>query len=106
LYTKIIVSSGNNETSINVLSLQASNVNGKQVAATWSDNGTVFIWDLTKALHAVNDLQAMKVYVSTKSANARALHSFTGHQSEGFAMDWSSFIPGWFLFLDASKIGC
>jgi len=57
------------------------------LAATWSETGRVHLLDLTAALSNVDDSAA------TSSAQS-ALFTFTGHQSEGYAIDWSTLEKG------------
>jgi len=67
--------------------IRCTNLCGKRLAATWSEIGKVYIWDLTEPLTAVSDSKAMTEY--TKKQNQYPLFQFNGHQSEGFAVDWS-----------------
>ncbi len=62
------------------------------MAASWSEIGKVFIWDLTEPLTAVSDSKYMTEF--TKKHNHQPVFQFNGHQTEGFAVDWSSVIPG------------
>ena len=64
-------------------------INNKAIAASWSELGNVHIWDLSKALQAVNDVQAMTYLINSKEKYA-PLFTFTGHRHEGFAVDWSN----------------
>lgn len=66
----------------------------KNFAASWSDKGKVHIWDLNKPLQAVNDPMVMASYVKNEESNIKPLFTFTGHQTEGFALDWSQTMPG------------
>jgi len=54
---------------------------------TWSETGRVHIWDLTAAL---NNLDTSQAQTSPQSA----LFTFTGHQSEGYAVDWNTLDKG------------
>ena len=61
----------------------------KRLAATWSEIGKVYIWDLTEPLSAVSDSKAMTEFTKKQNQQHLPLFQFNGHQSEGFAIDWS-----------------
>lgn len=62
------------------------------MAASWSELGKVSIWDLTNGLRAVSDTKAMAEFVKNDSQSP--VYQFSGHQSEGFALDWSPQVSG------------
>lgn len=62
------------------------------MAASWSELGKVYIWDITGSLQAVSDSRAMSDYV--KRDSPLPLFQFSGHQSEGYGLDWSPVVPG------------
>ncbi|XP_044760687.1 glutamate-rich WD repeat-containing protein 1 [Coccinella septempunctata] len=69
--------------------------NNITLAASWSELGRVNIWDLTEQLQAVDDGELLKVYNNqNKSHSTKPLFTFSGHQKEGFSMDWSPTMPG------------
>ena len=68
------------------------------LAATWSDRGRVHIWDLTRPLMAVNDSSVMAEYTKNEESPP-PVFTFTGHQVEGFAIDWAETTPGAHLYL-------
>lgn len=72
---------------------QHTQYDGKSLAASWSDKGKVHIWDLTKPLQAVNDPNVMSTYTRNEESPA-PLYTFSGHQVEGYAIDWSQTSPG------------
>ncbi|XP_039191007.1 glutamate-rich WD repeat-containing protein 1 [Crotalus tigris] len=74
-----------------------------QIAAAWSEKGQVDIYDLQHLLVAVSDPQAMAVFLQEEQAKIKPIFSFTGHMSEGFAMDWSPKKPGTLLTGDCNK---
>ncbi|KAL7977442.1 hypothetical protein Chor_009391 [Crotalus horridus] len=74
-----------------------------QIAAAWSEKGQVDIYDLQHLLVAVSDPQAMAVFLREEQAKIKPIFSFTGHMSEGFAMDWSPKKPGTLLTGDCNK---
>ena len=51
-------------------------------AASWSEIGKVFVWDLNEPLTAVNDPKAMTDYVK-KLSPILPIYQFGGHQTEG-----------------------
>lgn len=59
------------------------------MAAVWSEKGQVDIYDLRCPLVAVSDSQAMATFLKEEQAKIKPFFSFTGHMTEGFAMDWS-----------------
>lgn len=73
--------------------LQVTNIGDKCLAASWSEVGQVYIWDLTRPLHAVNDSNIMAVYTRNEESPP-PVFSFSGHQTEGYAVDWSPTTPG------------
>jgi ribosome assembly protein RRB1 len=52
-------------------------VGDKPLAASWSETGKVFLWDLTHPLKAVNDPVLLKNYVENKES-PRPLFTFKG----------------------------
>lgn len=64
-------------------------------AASWSELGRVNMWNLSKQLAAVEDAQLLKQY-EKESANevVKPVFTFSGHQQEGFAVDWSPCAEG------------
>lgn len=72
--------------------IKTTQANNKNIAATWSESGKVYIWDLTTPLEAVSDENKMKDYV--KNNTPLPIYQFNGHQNEGFGMDWSNVEPG------------
>ncbi|XP_072391026.1 glutamate-rich WD repeat-containing protein 1 [Diabrotica undecimpunctata] len=59
------------------------------MAASWSELGRVNIWNLSAQLQAVDDEAALTKYNKENTASSVSpLFTFTGHQKEGFAIDW------------------
>jgi len=73
--------------------IRTTQVGGRKVAATWSEQGKVFLWDLSRPLAAVDDPAIMSVYTQTEESPA-PIYTYKGHQCEGFALDWSPTTPG------------
>lgn len=68
--------------------------NGEQsLAAVWCEKGQVEIFDLRPQLEAVNSSTAMSAFIK-QHKEATLLFSFSGHMTEGFAIDWSPKVPG------------
>ncbi|RWS22442.1 glutamate-rich WD repeat-containing protein 1-like protein, partial [Leptotrombidium deliense] len=74
----------------------------KVVVATWSETGSVHLWDISRALHAVNDKEAMSLYQKNNETPA-PIFTFSGHQTEGFAVDWSKVSSGTLATGDCTK---
>lgn len=72
---------------------QATQCGELSLAAVWSDKGQVEIFDLKPQLEAVHSSAAMATFTQQQK-EAMALFSFSGHMSEGFAIDWSPKVPG------------
>lgn len=72
-------------------------VGGKVLVASWSELGAVHVWDATPALRKLESLRATDPVQMERVGlrdQPKPLHSFTGHQGEGFAMDWCPTMPG------------
>ena len=69
------------------------------VVATWSETGSVSVWNITAALQKLD--QPGKE--SGGREVATPLQSFTGHSAEGFALDWSRADPGLLASGDCNK---
>ncbi|KAI9582400.1 glutamate-rich WD repeat-containing protein 1 [Glossina fuscipes] len=64
-------------------------------AASWSELGRVNIWNLSKQLQAIEDIQLLKQYERDVANDpVHPIFSFSGHQQEGFAIDWSPCVDG------------
>lgn len=72
------------------------------LAACWSEKGQVEIFDLQPQLEAVHNSAAMATFVNQQK-EAKALFSFSGHMTEGFALDWSPTVPGRLVSGDCKK---
>lgn len=71
--------------------VRARRLGNTVLAASWSELGRVNIWNLTQPLQAVEDAELLKQYDQNE---AHPVYSFSGHQQEGFAVDWSSCAEG------------
>lgn len=63
-----------------------------KVVASWGETGTVNVFDIG------SDMQAMEQGAADINSTTVPLFSYSGHQTEGFALDWSSVANGRFLF--------
>ncbi|XP_064594876.1 glutamate-rich WD repeat-containing protein 1-like [Liolophura sinensis] len=82
--------------------IRASAYGDVHLAASWSENGKVYLWDLKRPLNAVNDSTVMAVYTRNEESPA-PIFTFPGHQVEGFAIDWSKTTPGRLATGDCKK---
>lgn len=82
--------------------LRVTSVNGITLACTWSETGKVFLWNLSHPLKAVNNHIVMTNYVRNNEA-PKPIFSFAGHQTEGYAIDWSPTVPGVLATGDCNK---
>ncbi|XP_018425798.1 PREDICTED: glutamate-rich WD repeat-containing protein 1 [Nanorana parkeri] len=73
------------------------------VAAVWSEKGQVEIYDLQKQLAAVSDSQTLATFLKEEQAKIKPMFSFSGHMTEGFAMDWSLKTAGMLITGDCNK---
>lgn len=82
---------------------QATQRGEQSLAAVWSEKGQVEIFDLQPQLEAVHSSAAMAAFTS-KQKEATSLFSFSGHMTEGFAIDWSPTVPGrWAAWPDMGR---
>ncbi|CAF97904.1 unnamed protein product [Tetraodon nigroviridis] len=70
--------------------------------SVWSEKGQVEIFDLRPQLEAVHSSAAMAAFTS-RQKEATSLFSFSGHMSEGFAIDWSPTVAGRLVSGDCKK---
>ncbi|ESN90633.1 hypothetical protein HELRODRAFT_108698 [Helobdella robusta] len=80
--------------------IRTTKIGDANLAATWSDTGKVYIWNLTEPMKAIDSNQGGSKFKSDKHSS---LFSFRGHQIEGFALDWSSKVPGRLATGDCKK---
>jgi len=71
------------------------------LASAWSEQGTVGIWSLDHCLQKVEQPGANSEKDQREATSP--LFSFKGHQTEGFAMNWSPTMPGVLATGDCKK---
>ncbi|XP_036394101.1 glutamate-rich WD repeat-containing protein 1 [Megalops cyprinoides] len=76
---------------------------GLPLAAVWSEKGQVEIFDLKPQLEAVHSSAAMATFLKQQQKEVTPLFSFSGHMTEGFAIDWSPKVPGRLVSGDCKK---
>ncbi|EFJ12772.1 hypothetical protein SELMODRAFT_123562 [Selaginella moellendorffii] len=62
------------------------------IIATWSETGLVQIWDVKSLLQELSSVNAGS---SSRVTHQAPLQVFSGHEVEGFALDWSLAHQGW-----------
>eukprot|EP00744_Colponema_vietnamica_P008981 GILI01012790.1.p1 GENE.GILI01012790.1~~GILI01012790.1.p1 ORF type:complete len:507 (-),score=175.73 GILI01012790.1:234-1754(-) len=68
------------------------------IAASWSESGSVHLWDISKELRLL-----VEGGRDTDKTPHQPLFSFSGHPTEGFAMDWSAVSTGRLVTGDCQK---
>ena len=72
-----------------LFNFQSTIANNTILAASWSELGKVYIWDLKTQIQAVNDVALLSKYRQDDlTVKTKPIFTFSGHQSEGFALDW------------------
>lgn len=75
--------------------IRATTVANNTLVATWSELGRVNIWNVSDQLLAVDDKELLSSYHKEGKANkVNSIFTFSGHQQEGYAIDWSQVVPG------------
>lgn len=75
--------------------IRATTFNNKHFVATWSEMGRVNIYNIDDQLAAVDNEQACKTYETNKVGDGvKPDFTFSGHQKEGFAIDWCTTTRG------------
>ncbi|KAE8737859.1 hypothetical protein FOCC_FOCC016671 [Frankliniella occidentalis] len=74
-------------------------INGTVLAASWSELARVSIWNLNQSIRDVEQNKQLPKKVKREGYGKMAnsvppLFTFTGHQTEGFGIDWSPTMPG------------
>ena len=69
------------------------------MAAAWAEDGTVSVWSLSNVLSRL-DMHGKEVF----REETGPLQTFTGHETEGFAIEWNSIEPGVLASGDCAKV--
>ncbi|XP_059475367.1 glutamate-rich WD repeat-containing protein 1 [Neocloeon triangulifer] len=78
----------------------------KVVAATWSELGQVHVWDMTGSLRKLEALGPQDPVLTERIGlkdQPKPIYTFSGHQTEGFAMDWCQTTKGMLATGDCAK---
>ncbi|CAG0920058.1 unnamed protein product [Notodromas monacha] len=73
--------------------VRATCVGARTLVASWSEVGSVFIWDVS-SLQAKLCGHSESEELQERADGFSPVFSFSGHLSEGFAVDWSPTVPG------------
>lgn len=73
------------------------------IVATCSENSYVQVWDLSVQLRSLSTADPLASTGLSNVVRQAPLHVFTGHMDEGFALDWSSVVPGRLLSGDCKS---
>ncbi|KAF7495974.1 Glutamate-rich WD repeat-containing protein 1 [Sarcoptes scabiei] len=73
--------------------VRVKRIDDKVIAASWSEHGSVHLWDITNALNSSEDYKSSKEFTK-QNVKTRPLFSFNGHRSQGYGLDWSSVEDG------------
>ncbi|XP_053683359.1 glutamate-rich WD repeat-containing protein 1 [Sabethes cyaneus] len=69
--------------------IRSTTFNNNRYVATWSEMGRVNIYNINDQLQAVEDEHSCKTYENDKVGDGvKPDFTFSGHQKEGFAIDW------------------
>lgn len=80
--------------------VRVSPIEDRYLVASWSANGKVHVWDITRQVAAVDnpiDQSVRPIKGKGKKHNKERVEpvfTFSGHQKEGYAMDWSTTVIG------------
>ncbi|KAK9891928.1 hypothetical protein WA026_017412 [Henosepilachna vigintioctopunctata] len=75
--------------------IRSYNYKDTALVASWSELGRVHIFNINEQMQAVDNSQLLTEYnKQNKSNTVKPLYTFSGHQKEGFAMDWCNSMPG------------
>lgn len=84
--------------------IRSTRMENNVFAASWSELGRVNIWNLNEQIQTVNDPNALKRYEKNKTEDTiKPVFTFSGHQQEGYAVDWCQTTPGWLATGDCRR---
>ncbi|XP_064090403.1 glutamate-rich WD repeat-containing protein 1-like [Macrobrachium nipponense] len=82
--------------------IRSTVMNGNHICASWSELGRVHIWDMKRMMTVVDDNESVG-QEDSDDFDLKPLFTFKGHCTEGFALDWSSTMPGTLATGDCEK---
>ncbi|XP_066973649.1 glutamate-rich WD repeat-containing protein 1-like [Macrobrachium rosenbergii] len=80
--------------------IRSTVMNGNHICASWSELGRVHIWDMKRMMKIVDEDVESGDF---EDIDQKPLFTFKGHCTEGFALDWSSTMPGTLATGDCEK---
>lgn len=79
--------------------IKTTAINDRVISASWSENGTVYLYDVGSHMKLLDNSDTSMFEMST----VPSLFAFDGHQIEGYALAWSRFDKGCLLSGDCNK---
>jgi ribosome assembly protein RRB1 len=84
--------------------IRSTQVGEETFAATWSETGKVFVFNISEQLQVVENPSMLKKYEENFQAKStKPVFVFRGHRSEGFGIDWCTTEPGVLATGDCNK---
>ncbi|XP_055383252.1 glutamate-rich WD repeat-containing protein 1 [Condylostylus longicornis] len=84
--------------------IRTTKLGNATLAASWSELGRVNIWNLNEQLVAIEDEAILKKYEKNQATEpSKPVFTFSGHQQEGFAVDWSPVVEGFLATGDCRR---
>lgn len=75
--------------------IRSTTVNNTHLVATWSELGRVNVFDISQQIQLLEKPADLALYNKNNTGNTvMPLFTFSGHQQEGFGLDWSKTTPG------------
>lgn len=75
--------------------IRSTILNDSVLAATWSEQAKVNIWNISQQLQIVDNDQLLAKYNQENTGNSiKPMFSFSGHHEEGYGIDWCQTQPG------------
>lgn len=84
--------------------VRSKTIGDKTIVSTFSETGVVFLWDIQDAINSLYDASSVAKFVKQHQKNpVKPIHSFSGHSTEGYAIDWSPITEGTLATGDCKK---
>lgn len=75
--------------------IRTTRINDVVFVASWSELGRVNVWNISEQIKAVSEPDVLKTYEKEhRGDNIKPAFIFSGHQQEGFGIDWSPIATG------------